>query len=113
MAAVMKRCQSRRGRGGTGDLGWLVPTVLGHGSRAGGNHQHRLRVPTVQRDRQSANRGAVAPVTDDVCVVQVGVHPRPCWRDKNSGLVVCSRHRSHYEERANEFGPFDWEECAG
>ena len=43
------------------------------------------------------------------CVVEVGVHPGPCWTDKNSGLVVCTRHRAQYEERADEFGPFDWE----
>lgn len=43
------------------------------------------------------------------CVVEVGMHPGPCWTDKNTGLVVCSRHKAQYEERAEEFGPFDWE----
>lgn len=45
----------------------------------------------------------------NTCVVEVGRHPGPFWKDRNSGIVVCSRHRSQYEERANEFGPFDWE----
>lgn len=48
-------------------------------------------------------------MVDPKCVVQVGIHPGPYWRDTNSGLVVCSRHRTQYEERADEFGPFDWE----
>lgn len=43
-----------------------------------------------------------------VCVVEVGRHPGPNWLDRNSGIVVCSRHRAQYEERADEFGPFDW-----
>lgn len=47
---------------------------------------------------------------DDVCVVEVGVHPRPYWVDVNGHVdgPVCSRHRSQFEERADEFGPFDW-----
>jgi hypothetical protein len=51
-------------------------------------------------------------VKDDTCVVEVGTHPGPFWRDRNSAtpFVVCSRHRAQYEERADEFGPFDWEE---
>ena len=48
---------------------------------------------------------------DPRCAVQVGVHPGPFWRDRNRSAdwQVCSRHRAHYEERADEFGPFDWE----
>lgn len=44
------------------------------------------------------------------CVVEVGRHPGPFWKERNSGITVCSRHRSQYEERADEFGPFDWVE---
>lgn len=51
---------------------------------------------------------------DDVCVVEVGVHPRPYWRDANGGVTgpVCTRHRDQLNERASwddEFGPYDWQ----
>lgn len=42
------------------------------------------------------------------CDVKVGIHPGPFWVDKNGELKVCNRHRGHFEERADEFGPFDW-----
>lgn len=42
------------------------------------------------------------------CDVQVGVHPAPFWVNRNNGVRVCDRHRGHFEERADEFGPFDW-----
>lgn len=44
----------------------------------------------------------------DVCAVQVGTHTEPYWKDNNSDLIVCSRHRDQYNERADELGPFDW-----
>lgn len=44
-----------------------------------------------------------------LCDVEVGLHSDLLWLDKNSALVVCTRHRKQYEERADEFGPFDWE----
>lgn len=45
-----------------------------------------------------------------ICVVEVGVHPPPHWVDANGNLTgpVCTRHRGHFEERADEFGPFAW-----
>lgn len=46
---------------------------------------------------------------DEICVVEVGLHTLPHWRDKITGLVVCDRHRSQYTERI-DLGPFDWEE---
>lgn len=46
----------------------------------------------------------------DFCVVEVGTHPAPFYVDKNNpSLKVCSRHKAQYEERKEEFGPFDWE----
>ena len=53
----------------------------------------------------------VEAVKDERCVVEVGTHPGPFWKDRNSGMVVCTRHRAQYEERAAEFGPFDWQEA--
>lgn len=51
------------------------------------------------------------PAEDEsFCDVEVGTHPPPYWKDNNSGLVVCTRHKAQYEERADEFGPYDWEE---
>lgn len=48
-------------------------------------------------------------MSDDVCVVEVGFHPGPFWVNANApSMVVCSRHRLQYEEREDEFGPFDW-----
>jgi hypothetical protein len=48
--------------------------------------------------------------TDQRCVVRVGSHPGPFWRDltRPDGWQVCSRHRSQFEERDDEFGPFEW-----
>lgn len=43
---------------------------------------------------------------DPKCDVEVGVHPEPFWYDPTKDLQVCSRHKAHYEERADEFGPF-------
>lgn len=46
---------------------------------------------------------------DQVCVVKVGIHPPPYWRDKiRQTLVVYSRHQAQYDER-DDLGPFDWE----
>lgn len=44
---------------------------------------------------------------DDICDVEVGTHPGPYWKDKNSSLIVCNRHRTQYD--MSEFGPKDWE----
>lgn len=44
------------------------------------------------------------------CIVKVGMHTGYIWKDKNSSLVVCGRHKDQYEERAEDFGPFDWVE---
>lgn len=44
------------------------------------------------------------------CDVKVGTHPPPFWKDGNSKLQVCDRHRKQFEEREDEFGPFNWEE---
>lgn len=51
---------------------------------------------------------------DDVCVVEVGVHPAPYWTDANGRLTgpVCTRHRDQFNERASwddEFGPYEWQ----
>lgn len=47
---------------------------------------------------------------DLICDVKVGTHSTFYSKDKNSALVVCSRHRQQYNER-DEFGPLcDWEE---
>lgn len=46
---------------------------------------------------------------DPRCDVEVGIHPGPFWRNKRDNLTVCSIHKSQYERRADEFGPFDWE----
>ena len=48
--------------------------------------------------------------THPKCDVQVGTHPGPFWLNKVNGLKVCSRHKSQNEERADEFGPFEWEQ---
>lgn len=52
---------------------------------------------------------AHTPTEKPICDVEVGTHPPPYHKDKNSGVIVCSRHKSQYEEREDEFGPFDWE----
>lgn len=44
---------------------------------------------------------------DTTCVVEVGLHPAPYWKDHITGMVVCSRHKQQYDE--SEFGPFDWQ----
>ena len=44
---------------------------------------------------------------DDICVVEVGIHPPPYFKDRITEMVVCSRHKSQYEEYAP--GTFDWE----
>lgn len=46
---------------------------------------------------------------DQNCDVEVGIHPGPFWYDPYRDLQVCSRHKSHYEERHDEFGPYRWE----
>lgn len=46
---------------------------------------------------------------DPNCDVEVGIHPGPFWYDPDKDLQVCSRHKDHYEERDDEFGPFNWE----
>lgn len=43
------------------------------------------------------------------CDVKVGTHPGPFWIGRDGKLRVCDRHRSQYEERADEFGPYDWQ----
>lgn len=51
--------------------------------------------------------------TTTACIVDVG-HPadEPAfWRDANSNLVVCDRHRDQYDERP-DLGPYDWREIA-
>lgn len=44
---------------------------------------------------------------DALCVIEVGVHPAPYWRDGTDGIIVCDRHRRQYDER-DDLGPFDW-----
>ena len=44
---------------------------------------------------------------DDVCVVEVGPHYGTYWRDKFTGIVVCTRHYNQYNP--SDLGPFDWE----
>jgi hypothetical protein len=43
------------------------------------------------------------------CVVEVGHPPstRAAWRCELTGLVVCDRHRSQYDER-DDLGPYSW-----
>lgn len=48
-------------------------------------------------------------MTDDRCVVEVGTHPGPYWKCKKTGLRVCDRHKTQYEEREGDLGYFDWE----
>lgn len=43
------------------------------------------------------------------CDVEVGVHPGPFWVGRGGSLKACDRHRKQFEEREDEFGPFDWE----
>ena len=43
------------------------------------------------------------------CVIEVG-HPTDrtaTWRDKNTDMTVCDRHRHQYDERP-DLGPFSW-----
>lgn len=42
------------------------------------------------------------------CAVEVGTHIGPQWRDKISGMIVCSRHKLQYDERP-DLGPYEWE----
>ncbi len=45
------------------------------------------------------------------CDVEVGSHDAPFWESTDwdgSKLKVCTRHRHQFEERADEFGPFNW-----
>lgn len=53
---------------------------------------------------------AHTPEEPSVCDVEVGTHPPPFYKDKNSRLIVCSRHKARYEENADIYGPFDWED---
>jgi hypothetical protein len=46
---------------------------------------------------------------DPRCDVEVGIHPGPFWIGQEGKLKVCNRHKAQYEERADEFGPFDWQ----
>lgn len=46
---------------------------------------------------------------DPLCDVEVGTHDEPYYADKNSSLIVCARHKGQYDERKEEFGPYDWE----
>lgn len=43
------------------------------------------------------------------CVFNDGKNNSGYYRDKNSGLVVCTRHKLQYDEREDDLGPFDWE----
>lgn len=43
---------------------------------------------------------------DTTCVIEVGTHPKPYWRDKTSGMIVCTRHKEQFE--TSGYGPFDW-----
>jgi hypothetical protein len=47
-----------------------------------------------------------------VCVIRLPSHvgTPATWRDRNSLMTVCDRHRSQYDERADDLGPFDWDE---
>lgn len=45
---------------------------------------------------------------DQICVIDVGIHPEPYWKDKITDIVVCDRHRKQYD--TSGYGPFDWEE---
>lgn len=45
---------------------------------------------------------------DPRCVVEVGIHPGPFWRDRNTGMEVCTRHKNQFDER-DDLGPYDWE----
>lgn len=42
---------------------------------------------------------------DPKCNVEVGTHVAPYWKDENSGLRVCDRHKKQYNtsEFANDF----------
>jgi hypothetical protein len=57
----------------------------------------------------------------DKCVVEVGHVPsrerragsdEGTWRDALTGMVVCDRHRSQYDERP-DLGPYKWEPIHG
>jgi hypothetical protein len=56
----------------------------------------------------------VIPDPDDypTCAIQLPSHigTPATWRDRNNLMTVCDRHRSQYDERADDLGPFDWEE---
>lgn len=46
---------------------------------------------------------------DKECAVEVGVHIGVYWRDKNTGLIVCTRHKAQFSQRI-DLGPYDWEQ---
>lgn len=52
----------------------------------------------------------VINMDDMKCDVDIGIHDTPYWKEKDTGMLVCNRHKKQYEERETEFGPFDWEE---
>lgn len=46
---------------------------------------------------------------DNVCIIWVGIHYGPYFKDKKTHLVVCVRHRRQYDQ-AYGVDEFDWEE---
>jgi len=48
----------------------------------------------------------------DTCIIELPMHvgTAATWMDKNNPKIkVCDRHHQQYNEREDEFGPFDWE----
>lgn len=51
---------------------------------------------------------------DQFCDVEVGIHFAPYYRDINTGLTACARHKKMYEEREfidqynYDLGPYNW-----
>ncbi len=44
---------------------------------------------------------------DLLCVVEVGMHEKPHWKDRLTGIIVCNRHKYQYD--TSGLGPFVWE----
>lgn len=45
---------------------------------------------------------------DKLCVVEVGIHETPYWKDRLTEIIVCTRHKLQYN--SSGLGPFAWEE---
>lgn len=48
------------------------------------------------------------PEETGICDVDLGTHSDEYWRDANSGLVVCGRHKDQYDANASST-QFHWE----